>query len=78
MLYQYDATQDKCPLPLVKMRVMLKKMQQQDACMIRIADKGSKKDIPNLLNKQGYSYTIKQINDTVVELHIEYKDTVPG
>jgi tRNA 2-thiouridine synthesizing protein A len=73
MLYEYDATHDKCPLPLVKMRVILNKMQQQDACMIRIADKGSKKDIPKLLNKQGYRYTMKAIGENIVELHIQHK-----
>ena len=71
MLYEYDATADKCPLPLVKMRVILKKMQQGDACLIRIRDKGSKKDIPKLLEKQGYPYNVRYINDAVLELHIK-------
>lgn len=70
MIYEYDATLDKCPLPLVKLRVILKKMVDKDSCIIRLADNGSKSDIPRLLNKQQYSFTIKQLVDDVVELHI--------
>ncbi|WDE10046.1 sulfurtransferase TusA family protein [Thalassomonas haliotis] len=71
MLYEYDATADKCPLPLVKMRVILKKMQKDDVCLIRISDKGSIKDIPKLLKKQGYPYNVRYISNSVLELHIK-------
>lgn len=71
MLYEYDATQDKCPLALVKTRLMLKKLQKDDVCIIRIADSGSKTDIPRLLNKQGYPFTERKINNSVLELHIK-------
>ncbi|NQY63725.1 MAG: sulfurtransferase TusA family protein [Alteromonadaceae bacterium] len=73
MLYEYDATKERCPLPLVKLRVILKKMQANDSCRLLIADKGSKKDIPALLTKQGYEYSLKQLNDSIVELHIKNK-----
>ncbi len=71
MLYKYDATDDKCPLPLVKMRVILNKMQQDDTCLIHISDKGSKKDIPRLLKQKGYSFTEQYINSTVLALYIK-------
>ncbi len=70
MIYEYDATQDKCPLPLVKLRVVLKKMAEKDSCIIRLADNGSKSDIPKLLDKQQYPYTAKQLDGNVLELHI--------
>lgn len=73
MNYSYDATSDKCPLPLVKLRVMLRKMQQGDACVIRILDKGSKKDIPKLLHKYGYEFQCHEVDRNVWELHIPYK-----
>lgn len=71
MQHEYDATQEKCPLPLVKMRVMLRKMETHDSCLIKIADKGSKKDIPKFLSNSGYSYTCKVFDNGVVELFIK-------
>ncbi|WP_076418784.1 sulfurtransferase TusA family protein [Colwellia sp. UCD-KL20] len=71
MLHEYDATNDKCPLPLVKMRVILKKMQANDKCSISIADKGSKNDIPKYLSKAGYPFTSTILDNGVVELLIE-------
>ena len=71
MLYEYDACAESCPLPLVKLRVILKKMSNSDSCLMRISDKGSKQDIPKLLHKQGYSFIQKQISDDVVELYIK-------
>jgi tRNA 2-thiouridine synthesizing protein A len=71
MLYQYDAHNDKCPLPLVKMRVILKKMQTGDICMIRIKDKGSKKNIPDYLKKSAWLFTEQIIDNNILELKIE-------
>jgi TusA-related sulfurtransferase len=71
MQHEYDATQDKCPLPLVKMRVMLRKMDTCDSCLIKIADKGSIKDIPKFLSNSGYSYTRKIFDNGIVELLIQ-------
>lgn len=70
MIYEYDATLDKCPLPLVKLRVVLKKMENQDSCIVRLADKGSKSDIPKLLDKQAYPYTVTELADNIIQLHI--------
>lgn len=71
MLYEYDARTESCPLPLVKLRVILKKMSSLDSCLIQISDKGSKQDIPKLLKKQGYHFTHTQIDNNVVELCIQ-------
>ena len=71
MKYTYDGSQDKCPLPLVKTRVILKKMSLGDTCLIRISDAGSKSDIPKLLKKQGYKFTTTHISQSVDELLIE-------
>ena len=71
MHYEYDATAEKCPQPLVKMRVLLKKMQQGDTCLMHISDKGSIKDIPKLLIKQGYSFDTQVIEHNVMQLHIK-------
>lgn len=70
MIYEYDASNDKCPLPLVKMRIMLKKLNHGDSCIIKISDKGSKSDIPNYLTTRGYQYTQQQLESSIVEFHI--------
>lgn len=72
----YDARLDKCPLPLVKLRQMLKKMQNGDHCIIQIADPGSKKDIPKLLKKYGYVYSESVIHGSVIELRIPYREQI--
>ncbi|MEY8213891.1 MAG: sulfurtransferase TusA family protein [Colwellia sp.] len=60
MIYKYDGIGQKCPVPLVNLRLLLKKMQDGDQCIISIDDFGSINDIPKLLDKQGYFYQ-KQI-----------------
>ncbi|MCO4798048.1 MAG: sulfurtransferase TusA family protein [Colwelliaceae bacterium] len=71
MIYKYDASNEQCPLPLVKMRLTLKKLKDNDSYFIRIADNGSKSDIPNYLTNKGYQYTQQQLDNSIVELHIK-------
>ena len=71
MIYEYDASKDKCPLPLVKMRMMLKKLRDDDSCVIRISDQGSKSDIPKYLSAKGYQYTQQRLENSIVEFHIK-------
>lgn len=73
MIYFHDATDEKCPLPLVRLRRLLKNMQEGDNCIIQISDTGSKQDIPKLLKKYNYSYTESIIRDSVIELNILYR-----
>lgn len=71
MLYEYDATQDKCPVPLVNLRLLLRKLTPLDSCLIRICDTGSKKDIPRLLVKQGFYFEQRKVSDDIIELLIK-------
>lgn len=71
MIYQYDASNEKCPLPLVKLRVILKKMSSGDTCIIRIADSGSLTDIPKLLTKLAFTFSQKTITGNITELTIK-------
>lgn len=70
MIYHYDATDEVCPLPLVKLRVMLKKMESGDECHLLIKDKGSISDIPRLLDKLNHHYTARFMNSDIQELII--------
>ena len=69
-VFEYDATQDTCPVPLVKMRLMLKKMVVKDILILKIADSGSKKDIPRYLSNKQYHYVTKNISLNVNEITI--------
>ena len=73
MIFEYDASDEKCPLPLVNLRLRLKQMQKGDLCIFTIADKGSIEDIPKLLIKLGYSYNESIIDNGKVKIIISSK-----
>jgi len=66
-------TKEKCPLPLVNLRLILKKMKQGDICILRINDTGSKQDIPKLLSKLNYDYEQSCIDNSVIEITLSKK-----
>ncbi|WP_286235518.1 sulfurtransferase TusA family protein [Thalassotalea sediminis] len=70
MIYQYDGSKDKCPLPLVKMRVLLKKLTADDVCIIQISDPSSLIDIPKFLQSKGYDFQLSLVNSKVTEIRI--------
>jgi TusA-related sulfurtransferase len=74
MNFQYDASQEKCPLPLVNLRLILKKMKIEDVCVLKIRDSGSKESIPKLLSKLDYRYNQSLIDNNVVEITISKND----
>jgi tRNA 2-thiouridine synthesizing protein A len=70
MIYEYDARSEKCPVPLVQLRLLLKKMSDSDSCLLKISDQGSIQDIPKLLTKQGYTYKQSWLEKNTLELFI--------
>lgn len=74
MIYQYDARLEKCPLPLVKLRLILKKMNKNDSCVLKINDLASKDNIPKLLTKLGYCFNQSMIDNDAVEITITIDD----
>lgn len=70
MLYKYDATNEKCPVPLVNLRLLLKKITCDDRCILKIKDEGSKQDIPALLLKKNFSFKQREIDNHIVEITI--------
>ncbi len=44
-----DAREDRCPMPLLKMKMALAKMSSKEILCIVATDSGSKKDIPYYL-----------------------------
>ena len=74
MIFQYDASQEKCPLPLVNLRLILKKMKKGDECIFRIRDLGSKQNIPKLLVRLGYNYNQSPIDNNGIEITLSKDD----
>ena len=70
MIYEYDARSEKCPVPLVQLRLLLKKMSDSDFCLLKISVQGSIQDIPKLLTKQGYTYKQSWLEKNTLELFI--------
>lgn len=73
MIYHYDGTKEKCPIPLVQTRLLLKQLTPGDTCMLMLKDTGSIKDIPKLLLKQGYSYSQTPKANGIIEICIQAK-----
>ena len=74
MIYQYDGSDEKCPIPLVQLRLILKKMSSNDCCLLKISDQGSIKDIPKLLTKKGYTFKQSWLDKKILELFIRKAD----
>ena len=71
MIYKYDGTAEKCPVPLIQLRLLLKKMIIGDECIIKVTDKGSLQDIPKLLTKKGYQFIESLRDDGIVQINIK-------
>lgn len=76
MIFQYDASKEKCPLPLVNLRLILKKMKQGDICILRVSDSGSKQNIPNLLSKLNFHYNQRCIDNSIIEITLSKNDVI--
>ncbi|MCU4676969.1 sulfurtransferase TusA family protein [Catenovulum sp. 2E275] len=59
-----------CPMPLLKLKMLLKQCQQGDSITQLITDPTSVKDIPAWLEKKGHKIQIKQEIDSVFVFHI--------
>lgn len=73
MIFNYDGTREKCPVPLVAMRLLLRKMFPGDRCVLLLKDAGSRQDIPKLLNKIGYCYRQYDVGEGIIKIIIENK-----
>lgn len=50
-----DAIEDRCPMPLLKVKMALSKMEVGKLLCVTASDSGSLKDIPQYVNLVGYS-----------------------
>lgn len=73
-LIEYDARLEKCPLPLVKTKLLLKSLTGGQQVRVLLADSGSISDIPKLLTKQCIEFKLQQIDKQVIELLLVIPD----
>lgn len=69
-IMEYDGRQDKCPLPLIKTKLLLKQLKKGEQLKLRLADPGSLQDIPRLLTKLGIKFNKQKHNDNTLEIMI--------
>lgn len=66
MDFHYNGLGQKCPLPLVKTRQLLKKMTDDDQLTLTISDPASLRDIPRYLTNKGWHYQLQAAKDCTV------------
>ena len=49
-----DLTAFRCPIPLVKVKMLLKDLSAGSQLTVLLSDHGSRSDVPNFLKKQGH------------------------
>lgn len=49
-----DLSEFQCPVPLVKIKLLIQKMAQGEQLQVLLSDIGSRKDVPTYLEKKGY------------------------
>ncbi|MGL4446989.1 sulfurtransferase TusA family protein [Shewanella sp.] len=49
-----DLTSFRCPIPLVRIKLILRRMAVGETLQILLSDSGSRRDVPLFLQKQGH------------------------
>ncbi|WP_111979646.1 sulfurtransferase TusA family protein [Algibacillus agarilyticus] len=71
MSHKLDARGLICPLPLLKLKLKLKDLNQGDKIQIIVSDTGSRADIPKWANKMGYEVSINKLSSHETEINIK-------
>lgn len=67
-LLEYDATSDKCPVPLVQTKLLLRQLDPGQALKVLLTDPGSIQDIPKFLSMKGIRFEMSKVHHNIVEL----------
>lgn len=65
-----DLTPWRCPEPLIRLKLWLSKAQSGQTVAIRLADAGSRQDIPAYLHRQGHHVEMQQEADNTLSLQL--------
>ncbi|MFM5439199.1 sulfurtransferase TusA family protein [Aeromonas enteropelogenes] len=63
-----DLTPWRCPEPLIRLKLWLREAQPGQVVTIRLADPGSRQDIPAYLQRLGHQVTLQQAPDQTLSL----------
>ncbi len=72
-----DLTNFRCPLPLVKAKLALKKLPDGEKLHLLISDRTSRLDVPKYLLKEGYFVHEMSNSSELLELVIEKSNREP-
>ena len=59
-----------CPEPLIRLKLWLREAQSGQTVTIRLADAGSRQDIPAYLHRQGHHVEMQQEADKTLSLQL--------
>ncbi|WP_303846171.1 sulfurtransferase TusA family protein [Aeromonas sobria] len=65
-----DLTPWRCPEPLIRLKLWLKDAKNGQTVTIRLADAGSRQDIPVYLQRQGHYVELQQQSDNTLSLQL--------
>ncbi|MCF5877533.1 sulfurtransferase TusA family protein [Aeromonas veronii] len=65
-----DLTPWRCPEPLIRLKLWLREAQSGQTVTIRLADAGSRQDIPAYLHRQGHHVEMQQEADNTLSLQL--------
>lgn len=65
-----DLTPWRCPEPLIRLKLWLREAQSGQTVTIRLADAGSRQDIPTYLHRQGHHVEVQQEADKTLSLQL--------
>ncbi|MCV2402920.1 sulfurtransferase TusA family protein [Marinomonas sp. C2222] len=66
-----DAREDRCPMPLLKTKLSLSKMQKGQSLCVIAGDPGSLKDIPQYIELVGFSLLSVDQDDNIFTFVIQ-------
>ncbi|MEN3755609.1 sulfurtransferase TusA family protein [Aeromonas veronii] len=65
-----DLTPWRCPEPLIRLKLCLREAKSGQTVTIRLADTGSRQDIPAYLHRQGHHVEVQQEADKTLSLQL--------
>ena len=65
-----DLTPWRCPEPLIRLKLWLRQANAGQSLSIRLADAGSRQDIPTYLQRQGHAFTLQEAPDNTLSLQL--------
>lgn len=71
--FKVDARDLRCPMPLLKTKLKLNKMQTGDTVLVLATDVGSEKDIPAFCNQTGYPVKVQLLDNKIFQFLITKK-----